>query len=119
MEKAIPYTGNLKEYSPYQILIFLNKKQKTGILTVEKVDIEKNIYIENGQIIFASSNQEEDRLGMQLVKSGKITPGQRDESLNVSKQANKRQGITLVELGYLSPKELFHELQNQIMGIIY
>jgi curved DNA-binding protein CbpA len=38
--------------------------------------------------------------------------------LELSKKNGKRQGITLVELGYLSPKELFIALREQIREII-
>ncbi|MBI4698191.1 MAG: DUF4388 domain-containing protein [Nitrospirae bacterium] len=118
MKNEIPNSGSLKHYNIHQILAYLNKLQKTGILTIEDKKIKKTIYIENGFVIFASSNQVEDRLGMQLIRAGKITPEQRDKSLNLSKESNKRHGITLVELGYLTPKDLFNELRQQIKMII-
>ncbi|MCK5286205.1 MAG: DnaJ domain-containing protein [Thermodesulfovibrionia bacterium] len=119
MEKEIPSSGSIKQYSLYQILASLDEHQKKGILTVTNNDIKKEIYIEDGYVIFVSSNQLEERLGVLLTKDGKITNEQRDESLQQSKKTGKRQGITLVELGYLNPKTLFVELKNQIKEMIF
>ncbi|MCK5140049.1 MAG: DUF4388 domain-containing protein, partial [Thermodesulfovibrionia bacterium] len=107
MKKAIPLSGSIKKHSFHQILASLHEQQKKGILTVKYEKIKKDIYIEDGYVIFASSNQNEDLLGVLLIKKGKITTEQRDESLKQSKKTGKRQGITLVELGYMSPQALF------------
>ncbi len=114
----MPASGSLKHYGFHQILAYLNKHQKRGILTITDNDIRKNIYIEDGHVIFASSNQDEERLGKLLVKAGKITPQQLDKSLKLSKEVGKRQGITLVELGYLSPNDLFNELKHQMKEMV-
>src|SRR4030067_1295497 len=118
MKKEIPASGSFKNYNLNQILAYLNKQQKKGILTVIDKDVRKNIYIEDGYIIFASSNKEEDRLGTLLVKEGKITPEQCNKSLKLSKEIGKRQGLTLVELGYLSPHDLFNELKHQMKEMV-
>lgn len=118
MNNRIPAAGNLKHHSLHQILTYLNKEQKTGILTVENKNVTKNIYVEDGNVVFASSNQDEDRFGMLLIKAGKITPTQRDESLKLSKETNKPIGVILIELGYLTPKDLFRELTYQVKEII-
>ncbi len=118
MKNETPAKGSLKHYSLSQVLTYLNKQQKTGILTIENKNVKKSIYIKNGNAVFASSNQDEDRLGRMLVKARKITSKQCDESLKLSKQTGKPQGMTLVELGYLTPKDLYHKLQFQIKEII-
>lgn len=113
-----PIKGSLKHYSLSQVLTYLNKQEKTGILTIEDKNVKKSIYIEDGYVVFASSNQGEDRLGEMLVRAGKLTPEQCDESLKLSKQTGKPQGMTLIELGYLTPKDLYRKLQFQIKEII-
>lgn len=118
MKNETPAKGSLKHYSLSQVFTYLNKQQKTGILTIENKNVKKSIYIKNGNAVFASSNQDEDRLGRMLVKARKITSKQCDESLKLSKQTGKPQGMTLVGLGYLTPKDLYHKLQFQIKEII-
>ncbi|MEF9475939.1 MAG: DUF4388 domain-containing protein [Candidatus Mariimomonas ferrooxydans] len=115
----IPIKKNLKNFSLYQVLAYLNEQKKTGILTVEDGDVKKGVFIEDGDVIFASSNKEEDRLGRMLVKSGKITSEQAAESLRLMRQTGKRQGISLVELGHITPKDLFCELTNHVKAIIF
>jgi len=118
MKNEVPVRGSLKHYSFSQILTYLNRQQKTGVLTVENKDIKKNIFVKNGSVIFASSNQNEDRLGEMLIRAGKITPEQYDKSVELLQQTGKRQGAILVELGYLTPKDLFREVKRQIKEII-
>ena len=71
-----------------------------------------------GDAIFASSTYEDDRLGEMLLKAGKITVEQYDNSVEVLKSTGKRQGAIFVELGYLTPKELFWGLKYQVNEII-
>jgi curved DNA-binding protein CbpA len=118
MKNEVPASGSLKRFSLTKILNFFKNQQKTGVLTFENGNVKKSIYIKNGDAVFASSNQDEDRLGEMLISAGKITPEQYDESVKLLKKADKRQGMIFVDLGYLTPKQLFQEVKNQIKGII-
>lgn len=118
MKNEVPATGSLKRFSLSQILNFFKNQQKTGVLTFENRNVKKSIYIKNGDAVFASSNQDEDRLGEMLIRAGKITPEQYDKSAKLLNQSGKRQGTILLELGYLTPKKLFQEVKNQIKEII-
>jgi curved DNA-binding protein CbpA len=114
----IPLKGNIKDISLVKILVFLNRNRKTGILTVSPSSVTKTIYMNTGDVIFASSTYEDDRLGEMLLKAGKITVDQYDKSVEVLKSTGKRQGAILVELGYLTPKEIFWGLKYQVNEII-
>ena len=72
-----------------------------------------------GDAIFAASTFEDDRLGEMLIKAGKITVEQYDKSVEMLKKTKKRQGLILVELGYLTPKELFWGVKYQVKEIIH
>ncbi len=54
-----------------------------------------------------------------LIKAGKITMEQYDKSVELLKQTRKRQGAILVELGYITPKDLFWGVKFQVKEIIY
>jgi curved DNA-binding protein CbpA len=116
---GIPLTGNIKDISLVKILVHLNRSRKTGTLTVSTTSFTKNIYLNLGDVIFASSTYADDRLGEMLLKAGKITVEQYDKSVAVLKATGKRQGGILVELGYLTPKELFWGLKYQVNEIIH
>lgn len=115
----VPLTGNLSDYSLPMILIGLNRGRVTGTLVVTTPSFKKNIYVKDGSVIFASSSFEDDRLGEMLVKAGKITMEQYDKSVELLKKTGKRQGAILVDLGYITAKDLFWGVKYQVKEIIY
>jgi tetratricopeptide (TPR) repeat protein len=115
----IPFKDNIKEFSIPRILIYLNRNRKTGTLIITTSTFIKKVYMDKGDAIFASSTFEDDRLGEMLVKAGKITIQQLEESVELLKLKKKRQGAILVELGYLTPKDLFWGVKYQVKEIIH
>ncbi len=114
----IPLKGNIKDISLAKMLVLLNRNRKTGTLSVSNGSITKNVYLNMGDVIFASSTYADDRLGEMLLKAGKITIEQYDKSVEILKISGKKQGAILVELGYLTPKEIFWGLKYQVNEII-
>ena len=68
----IPLKGNIKDISLTKILVYLNRKRKTGTFSISNPVFTKKAYIKLGDAIFASSTYEDDRLGEMLLKTGKI-----------------------------------------------
>jgi hypothetical protein len=119
-QEATRSKGNSpQEFQLQKILIDLHVTEKTGILTVRTPFFIKKIYIDKGEVIFASSTCKDDRLGEVLLKVGRITLEQYEESVRVLKMTGKKQGTILVELGYLTPKDLFWGVKHQATEIIY
>jgi len=115
----IPLKENIKNISLSAILSFLSRNRKTGTLIVKTPVFTKKTYLLKGDAIFASSTYEDDRLGEMLLKAGKITMEQYDTAVQILKKTNKRLGAILVELGYLTPKDLFWGVKYQVKEIIY
>ena len=115
----IPLHGNIKTFSLPSILAYLNRTRKTGTLSLKTSVFTKKAYLSKGDAVFASSSYEDDRLGEMLIKAGKINMEQYDESVKLLKKTGKRQGAILVELGYLTPKDLFWGVKFQVKEIIY
>ena len=78
----------------------------------------KEIYVKNGDIIFATSQYADDRLGEYLLKKGKISLAQYEKSVELVVTTGKRHGALLVEEGFITPKELFEFLSGQVREII-
>lgn len=112
-------TGNIKDFSFPKILVYLNRYRKTGALTINTPTFTKKVYLNKGNIIFASSTAEDDRLGETLIKIRKITVDQYDRSVELLKSTGKRQGTILVELGYLTPQDLVWSVKYQVKEIIH
>jgi len=114
----MPRKGDLENYALADILIGLQRSQKTGILQIISGDVIKKIYVKDGDMIFASSNQDDDRLGEVLLKAKKIDIEQYNQSVKLLKETGKKQGAILVKLGYLKPQELVWAVRRQVEEII-
>ncbi len=115
----IPQKGNLGNLDFSEVLSSLHQKKATGTIVIKGADFTKKVYLKNGEVAYASSSLEEERLGEMLIKAGMITREQYDISVDVLKRTGKKQGSILVELGILTPKQLFEGLKFQINEIIY
>jgi len=110
--------GNLNQHSLPQLLASFSKEQKTGIVTLTKGDASKNIYFNSGSIVFASSSVTMDRLGDFLLRTGALSEEQYIKSAKLHEETGKRKGMILVEMGYLSPRELVSAIRHHITEII-
>jgi curved DNA-binding protein CbpA len=111
-------SGSLKDFKLSDIVLGLQRSGKTGVLEVKSGNVQKNVYVKNGDMIFAASNQPSDRLGDMLLAEGKITLEQYNHSVEVMKKTNKRHGTVLVELGYLAPSDLPWAVKTYVEKII-
>lgn len=110
--------GSLRDFTLADILIGLQRSGKTGILNFIHGYVHKNVYFQGGDMVFAASNQAEDRLGELLLREGKITTEQFRVSHELSEKIRKRHGSALVELGYISPGMLMWAVNLSVENII-
>src|SRR5829696_4528341 len=110
--------GQLSELPVPEILQHLDQVHSTGILTLVSVGARKALYMKEGNVVFASSNLPNDRLGEILIREGKITVDEYESSIRAISKG-KRQGKVLVEMGALSPKDLWDGVQFQVREIVY
>jgi hypothetical protein len=110
--------GQISELPVPDILQHLRMSQATGILTLVAGGARKALYLKDGRVVFASSNLPNDRLGEILLREGKITVEEYEASIKAITKG-KRQGKVLVEMGALSPKDLWEGVQFQVKEIVY
>ena len=113
-------SGSFKEISFSDVIAVLRQQQASGTLVCVARSVEKNIVVKDGQIIFASSKDEQDRLGEIMVQTGKITRAQLNKAVNIHKKSAglKKIGAIFVENGFVAPKDLFNGLKQQVRKII-
>ena len=118
---TMPATGNIHELTIPTLLQDLHARKATGTLTISAENVEKKVMVKDGQIIFASSTDSQDRLGEMLVKAGKLTRETLRTALDLVRRSGglKKLGALLVERGLVSPKDLFVGLKLQVKEIIY
>ena len=90
----------------------------TGTAVFTRNAEEKKIYFKDGNIVFASSNLNEDRLGEYLLRTGKLTREQFDKSSEIVIRTRKKLGAVLFEMGVLSAKDLVDQVKLQVKQII-
>ena len=111
-------SGSLEETSFIDILKDAAQFPLTGMIRAENGPIIKVIYFQKGSVSFASSNEKSDRLTEVLKRAGKLTPEQVTDAQSRLKP-NVSLGKTLVELGYISPRDLLWGARAQVDGILH
>lgn len=94
-------------------------KRLNGVLFAERLKYKRSVYFQAGGPIFATSNLSEDKIGKILFSQGKITMDQLMQALDKAKQERKRLGSVLVELEYISAKDLFEAVVFQVEQVIF
>jgi len=110
--------GQLTQLALPEILQHLRLTNATGVLSLVSGGARKALYLKNGRVVFASSNLPNDRLGEILIREGKITVEEYEASIKAITKG-KRQGKVLVEMGALSPKDLWEGVQTQVREIVF
>ena len=110
--------GDIARVQLPDVLSFVSMIRRSGKLILRNGTMERTLVWKDGDIVFATSNSPEDSLGLFLLRNGKITQQQYDESKRrVTPQL--RHGKLLVQMGAISPKDLWWGVKNQALDIIY
>ena len=110
--------GDLSKIQLPDVLSFVAMIRESGRLVIRRGEFERTIHWSSGEIVFASSSSPEHSLGQFLLRNGRITQQQYEESKRrVTPQL--RHGKILVQMGALSPKDLWWGVKNQVLEIIY
>ncbi len=110
--------GNMRDYKIADVLIGIQRGTKTGTLEIKSKSVIKRVYIKNGDMVFADSSLENDRLGEMLVREGKITLDQFNLASDRLRKSGEKLGKILVRMSCLTPRELYQAVRHQVHEII-
>ncbi|HEX9162649.1 MAG TPA: DUF4388 domain-containing protein [Thermoanaerobaculia bacterium] len=110
--------GDLSRIQLPDVLTFVSMIRGSGKLGLRLNDLERTVIWKDGEIVFAQSNSPEHSLGQFLLRNGKITHKQYEESRQKI-TPTLRHGKLLVQMGAISPKDLWWGVKNQALEIIY
>lgn len=99
------------------LLGLVHRAELSGLLLFGYRDHAKSVYVHRGEVVFASSNLAGDRIGESLVRSGALPL----EALRLAERSfapGQRFGKVLVELGHVTPRELWHGVKFQVEEIV-
>jgi hypothetical protein len=118
---SITLSGKISFTPLVDVLEQLRQRKATGTLTVSSGGVTKCIFIKSGQIVFATSTSNHDRLGEILVKTGKLTRENLEHANQLFKKnaGLKKLGAILVENRLITSKDLFGGLKAQVKDIIF
>jgi hypothetical protein len=118
-ESPFQYIGSLADMPVPVVFKKVYDYRVPGVLTFQREAVIKKVYVKDGRITFASSNQKDDRLGEFLLRRGIIDETVFQEaSRRLRLNPDKRLGRILVEMGVLTPHQLFQAVQDQILAIV-
>jgi tetratricopeptide (TPR) repeat protein len=112
--------GSLKEASLPDVIQLLFLGRRTGCLALADRHNFGTIYLDEGQIVYASIVNRRDRLGDLLMRNGRITPEQLQQAIDAqSGDREHKLGEILVSKGMLARAELEEYMRLQIEEAVY
>ena len=110
--------GSTSTISAVDLFHVLNLSHATGTVMFEDDVARKTVFVRNGEIVFAQSTLDNDRLGESLIRAGLLTQAQLDEAAR-SISAERKLGQILVEQGWITPEQLFRGVRRQVREIVW
>jgi tetratricopeptide (TPR) repeat protein len=112
--------GSLKEASLPDVIQLLFLGRRTGCLALADQHNFGTIYLDEGQIVYASIVNRRDRLGDILLRKGRITAEQLQKAIEAQDDDRQHKlGEILVGLGILSRAEVEEYMRLQIEEAVY
>lgn len=107
--------------SHHELFVLLSKiysARLTGQLQLVLGRVERHLFFNGGQLVFASSSDRFDSLGEMMLREGGISQAQFEEASELMK-TGQRFGSALAEMGVLSVDEITGWIQRQLTLITF
>ncbi len=111
--------GDLKDFHFPDLLVKLHRSGKTGVLTITRERVKKQVFIRNGAPCLARSNLKSELLGEFLVARDKISREQQQEALDRHREKRITFTSALIEMGAIGDRDLFLLGRRQFLTILY
>jgi len=110
--------GDLRLFHVAELMALISAMRRSGGLTLMVPHARKTITFTDGEVVFASSTVEDDRLGEVLWRRGFLTLDQLGEVHDMVRPGMKL-GRVLIDRGLLTPRKLYDGLREQVLEILY
>lgn len=117
-KRRIVMQGDLSAVPVPDVINFVSIIRHTGQLVFRRKEEVRVTLWSEGEIVFATTNSGHDSLGEFLLQNGKISEEQYKESLK-RLTPGMRHGKLMVQMGYISPKDLWWGVRNHVLEVIY
>ncbi|MEE8164357.1 MAG: DUF4388 domain-containing protein [Myxococcota bacterium] len=116
-DRDLVLSGNVRSFPLADLLSLAHSAGKSGFLLFHHEADEKAIYLNRGEVVFAESNLRADRLGAYLLREQLIDQSQL-ELVERRYHPRTRFGKIIVELGILTPRDLWNAVKGQVEEIV-
>jgi len=116
-DRDLVLSADVRAFPLADLLELVHGMGKSGFLLFQHGDEEKAVYLSRGEVVFAESNLPSDRLGACLLRSGTLTATQL-ELAERRYHPLTRFGKVVVELGLLTPRDLWNGVRMQVEEIV-
>ncbi|MEE9217504.1 MAG: DUF4388 domain-containing protein [Acidobacteriota bacterium] len=116
---AVQLEGRIREHNLPLILHTLCAEREHGVLTLAYGDNIKILYLKEGRVLSAKSNQLDDRLDQYLLREGTVGLNALLEAERESRRRQVQLGTALVELGILRHKDMARAVSRQMREILF
>jgi hypothetical protein len=113
------FRGDLRDVSFPNLLVRLFAGKKTGLLSITRDRIRKEIFLRGGIPILARSNLKSEHLGGYLVARGVISREQEEAAKQVREKQQISLGDALVQEGIVGSEDLFTLERRKFLNIVY
>jgi hypothetical protein len=112
--------ADVRAFALADVLQLVHVPGKSGLLHFEHAGTEKRVYLHGGEVVFARSNQQVDRLGESLVRRGTVGREQLEAAQDAHSTAAPGTpiGRVLVEQNALTPQQLWEGVKAQVEEIV-
>lgn len=106
--------GALGTMPAEDVLEWAARRKVSGPITFERKEIVRSVVVEDGSIVWASSNRREEQLGVILTRSGLVAERALAESLETRAETGVPLGKVLLMAGLISEVDLVEILATKI-----
>ena len=116
-DRDLVLSADVRAFPLADLLSLVHGAGKSGFLLFQHEGEEKAVYLNRGEVVFAESNLPSDRLGVCLLRMGLVDQAQLD--LAESRyHPMTRFGKIVVELGMVTPRDLWNGVKTQVEEIV-
>jgi len=114
MLKGMSLRGSLGTMSAEDVLEWIGRRKLSAPITFERRGLVRSLVVEEGQIVWASSNRRDEQLGVILVKSGLVQERALADALEARAETGVPLGKVLLMSGLITEGDLVEILATKI-----